>query len=148
MISGKFHGATKIVSALLKQFSRHRLENPSDTVRRICQSRIFTMSEKFAISESIYSEPLPTDYRLADFECRSFRDFRYELLAQFGSIIGEQRRFKAAAGNGYVSKARVFCARFTMGKLVAADHDSDQARDFGDSSSKEGLQVGKSGIEG
>lgn len=35
-----------------------------------------------------------------------------------------------------------------MGKLVAADHDSDQAGDFGDRSGEEGLKIGESCVEG
>jgi hypothetical protein len=35
-----------------------------------------------------------------------------------------------------------------MGKLVAANHDGNEAGDFGRVPGKEGLQVGKSGVEG
>jgi hypothetical protein len=35
-----------------------------------------------------------------------------------------------------------------MRKTIAADHDRDEACDFGDGSSEESLQCGKSGVEG
>jgi hypothetical protein len=47
-----------------------------------------------------------------------------------------------------VSSRSLFGARFTVRKLVAANHDGNQVCDLGNRAGEEGLHRGEAGIEG
>ena len=65
-----------------------------------------------------------------------------------GRVVGEDACLETSARHLDIRESAVFRARLPASELVAADHDGDQAGDFGDRSGEEGLEVGESCVEG
>ena len=63
----------------------------------------------------------------------------------FGYSLDGMRGIEGRLNGG---RTRFFCAWLSVGKLVSAHHDRNQACDLGNRASEEGLHRGEAGIEG